>query len=298
MEPDAFILEHLFKGETNRKNNQNYIHPTKFALVITVSKKERHNMKNTIPLFRTGILAAALATALVCERAHANNLFGIDLSSYETATNWPDVKAAGAHFAFVKATEGNYYENPDFKSYMVKGKAAGLLMGALHFARPDLDCVSTEVNYFWNFAGGYIIADSKSLDPAVDFEIFNSSDCQPDYTAWLNTWAKDVEAKNSGIKHCVVYCAACSGACDLIQYNLSGGIKLEAWIANFNGENLYTGNPWSNCDCCNAWMSGCGTANWTYWEVTTGSLPGISGECGFDAYNGTLADLEADETVQ
>jgi lysozyme len=244
------------------------------------------------------ILAATLATALVCRHAHAENLFGIDLSGDETVTNWADVKAAGANFAFVEATEGNYYEDPNFKADMVNGKAAGLLMGAYQFARPDIDCVSTEVNYFWSFAGAYIIADGKSLDPAVDFEVFNGSDCQPDYTAWFNTWAKDVEAKNSGIKHCVIYCSACSGACDLIQFNESGGIELEAWIANFNGDNLYTGNPWSNCDCCNAWMSGCGTENWTYWGVTTGTLPGISGDCGFDAYNGTLADLESNEVVQ
>ena len=251
-------------------------------------------MKTNIKL----IMAATLAAALVCQGARAENLFGIDLSSYETVTNWADAKKAGANFAFVEATEGNYYENTSFAADMVNGKAAGLLMGAIHFARPDIDCVSTEANYFWAFAGGYIIADGKSLDPAVDFEVFNGSDCQPDYTAWFNTWAKDVMAKNSGIGHVVIYCSACSGACDLIQYNLSGGINLQAWIADFNGENLYTGNPWSNCDCCNAWTSGCSTGNWTYWAVTTGTLPGVSGDCGFDAYNGTLADLEANEVVQ
>jgi len=256
-------------------------------------------MKTNIKLLRTGIIAATLATALVCQRAQANNVFGIDVSSYQGSINWSDVKANGADFAFAKATEGNYYEDPDFKANMVNGKAAGLLMGAYHFARPDIDCPSTEANYFWNFAGAYIIDDGKSLDPAVDFETFNGSDCQPNYTAWLNTWAKDVEAKNSGIKHVVVYCSACSGACDLIEYDQSGGIQLQAWIADYDGQNLYTGNPWGSCDCCNAWVTGCGTGGWTYWQVSsTGSIGGVSGDCDFDAYNGTLAQLKANELVQ
>jgi GH25 family lysozyme M1 (1,4-beta-N-acetylmuramidase) len=252
---------------------------------------------NTIPLFRVGILAATLATVLVCQHARAN-VFGIDLGSGDAVTNWTDVKTNGVDFAFVQATEGNYYEDPVLKSDMVNGKAAGVLMGAYHFARPDIDCVSTEANYFWNYAGGYIIADNKSLDPMVDFEVFNGSDCQPDYTAWFNTWAKDVEAKNSGIKHVVIYCAVCSGACDLIEYDLSGGIELEGWLACYNGENLYTGNPWNQCDCCNAWATGCSAANWTYWQVGNGTITGVSGEVGFDAYNGTLADLKADQLVQ
>jgi lysozyme len=251
------------------------------------------------PLFRTGIMAAALATALVCQRAQANNLFGIDVSSFQGSINWSTVHSQGAQYAWAKATEGTYYKDADFVNNMKNGKAAGVQMGAYHFARPDLDCVSTEANYFWAFAGGYVIADGKSIDPMVDFEVFNGSDCQPNYTAWFNTWGADVRAKNSGIKNTIIYCSACSGACDLIQYNLSGGIQLKAWIADYNGENLYTGNPWSTCDCCNAWVTGCGTGNWTLWQVSsTGQIGGISGDCDFDAYNGSLSGLKSNEGVQ
>lgn len=256
--------------------------------------KEKVHMKTNSTL----ILAATLATALVCQRAQANNLFGIDVSSYQGSVNWSDVHANGADWAFAKATEGNYYEDADFKANMVNGKAAGMQMGAYHFARPDIDCVSTDANYFWNFAGGYILKDGKSLDPMVDFEVFNGSDCQPDYTAWFNTWASDVKAKTSNFMRPVIYCSACSGACDLIEYDESGGIALSGWIADYDGENLYTGNPWGSCDCCNAWVTGCGTGNWTYWQVSsTGSIGGVSGDCDFDAYPDSLADLEAYQGV-
>ena len=109
--------------------------------------------------------------AYAADQAQANNLFGIDVSNNNGSVNWTTVYGNGPRFGFAKATEGNYYEDADFKANMNNGKAAGLQMGAYHFARPDIDCVSTDANYFWNFAGGYIIADGKSLDPMVDFEV-------------------------------------------------------------------------------------------------------------------------------
>lgn len=248
---------------------------------------------------KIGIITAVLGLAVASQRAEANNTFGIDVSSYQGSINWSDVAGNGADYAYAKATEGNYYEDADFKANMVNGKAAGLQMGAYHFARPDIDCVSTDANYFWSFAGGYIIDDGKSIYPMVDFEVFDGSDCQPDYTAWFNTWSSDVQAKTGNYLHPIIYCSACTGAGDLIQYNLSGGITLSGWIADYNGENLYTGGP-TDCSCDDPWSTGCGwSGNWTFWQVSsTGSIGGVSGDCDFDAYAATAADLKAWQGVQ
>jgi len=237
---------------------------------------------------------AAIALG-VASSAQANNLFGVDVSSYQGSINWGSAHSCGAQYAFAKATEGNYYEDAYFNANINNGKAAGMQMGAYHFAQPGSYCPSTEANYFWNFAGGKIIADGKSLFPMVDFEVFNGYACAANYTAWFNAWSSDVKAKTSHFLHPVIYCSAGSGACDLIEFDHSGGITLSAWIAHYNGENLYTGNPWDGCcSCCNAWQPNnqCGTSNWTYWQVSsTGSLCGVSGNCDFDAYAATLADL-------
>lgn len=232
-------------------------------------------------------IAGALALAFAAHRADATNLFGIDVSSYQGSINWTSVHNCGAKYAFAKATEGTYYEDAYFRGNMSNGKAAGLQMGAYHFARPDLDCPSSEANYFWNFAGGYIIADGKSIYPMVDFEVFNGVTCGVgSYTTWFNDWSADVKAKTSHFLHPVIYCSAGTGACDL-----STACTLSAWIANYNGENLYTGNPWSCCDCCN-FVDPCTQNNWTYWQVSsTGSICGISGDTDFDAYPASLADL-------
>lgn len=238
-------------------------------------------------------LGIVAAMALAAGSAQANNLFGVDVSSYQGSINWSSAHSCGAQYAFAKATEGTYFQDAYFHGNMVNGKAAGMQMGAYDFCRPDLYCPSTEANYFWSFAGAYIIADGKSLFPMADFEVFNGVTCSMgNYTAWFNAWANDVKAKTSHFLRPVIYCSAGTGACDLIEYDKSGGIQLSAWIANYNGQNLYTGGPWSCCTCCNAWQTGCGGNNWTYWQVSsTGSLCGISGNTDFDAYPLSLSLL-------
>src|SRR5579883_2433794 len=243
--------------------------------------------------------AVIMAVASTASTSMANNIFGIDVYEGQGSINWSSVHGNGVVFAFAKATEGTYYEDPDFKANMTNGKAAGVQMGAYDFSRPDLYSPSTEANYFWNFAGGYIVADGKSIYPMVDFETFNGHVGASTYTAWLNAWSSDVKAKTSHFLHPVVYCSAGTGACDLIEYDKTGGIYLSAWIANYNGENLYTGQPWTCCTCCNAWVQGCGTGNWTYWQVSsTGKIGGISGDCDFDAYPLSLSQLIANQGIK
>jgi lysozyme len=88
--------------------------------------------------------------------------------------------------------------------------------------------------------------------------------------------------------HPVLYASAGNGMCDLTT-----ACTLSAWVANYNGENLYTGNPWSCCTGCNYVSPG--TQNgWTYWQVSsTGAICGISGNVDLDAYPLSLALLIA-----
>jgi lysozyme len=235
------------------------------------------------------LLIAAIAVTFGTSRAFANNtthsLFGIDVSNFQGYVTWSSVKADGADFAFAKATEGATFTDADFSGNMTRGKGAGMQMGAYHFARPENNCVSPESNHFWAVAGGKITADGKSLFPTLDLEVFSGHSCQSSYTAWCNQWAADVKGKTANFLHPVLYISACN-AC-----NVGSSITLSAWIACYNGQNLYTGNPWSTCTSCNVWG---GSNAWTYWQVSSsGRIGGVSGNCDFDAYNGTLAELKS-----
>ncbi len=231
---------------------------------------------------------AVLATACISiPQIRANNILGIDVSSYQGSINWSSVHSDGVDFAYAKATEGNYYEDSYYDSNMSNGKAAGVQMGAYHFSRPGETTPATQANYFWNFAGTYIKADSKSISPAIDFEEFSGVDGAASYTAWFNDWAADVEAKTTNSMNPVIY-VSCAAACDL-----GTNIKLGGWIANYNGENLYTGNPWNSSCSCDPW----GPGVWVYWQCGTGSISGISGAVDLDAFNGTLAELKSEEGI-
>src|SRR5207302_823289 len=75
-------------------------------------------------------------------------VLGIDVSHYQGTINWPAVFASGERFAFEKATEGVTYTDPKFVTNMLAGKAAGVLMGAYHFARPLNNSAADEAAHF------------------------------------------------------------------------------------------------------------------------------------------------------
>ena len=82
-------------------------------------------------------MVAALALAFGSHQAQANNLFGIDVSSYQGSITWSSVQAAGISFAWAKATEGLGYQDAYFIGNQNDGKAAGVYMGAYHYAHPE-----------------------------------------------------------------------------------------------------------------------------------------------------------------
>ncbi len=250
------------------------------SLASVFSKSKKH----------VALSAVALTVVGLAGSAQANNLFGIDVSNNNGSVNWSSVHANGAEFAFCKATEGNYFQDGTYNANMSNGKNAGLKMGAYDFGRPDQNCASTEANYFWSFAGGKISADGKTIFPVIDFEVFGHA-CQPSYTDWINAWGGYVQGKTSAAMHPIVYASACSGMCDLTT-----SCTLEAWVAIYNGQNLYTGHPWTSCASCNFKQPG--GQYWVWWQVTSsGSIGGVSGSCDFDAYFSTLSHMVANDLV-
>jgi len=243
-------------------------------------------------------LTAVLATAcLVIPQANATNILGIDVSAFQgniTQTGWNDVHAdLPCVFAFARATTGfNFSEDGTYHNNVARGKAAGIKMGAYEFSHLYANTPSQEATYFWNFAGGTIIKDGKSIMPMVDFEVFSGHDGASSYTAWFNAWSTDIKGKTANFLHPVLYASICNGMCDLTT-----ACTLSQWAASYNGENIRTGGPWSSCTGCNYVSPGTGN-NWTYWQGSdTLRITGISGNVDLDAYPLSAADLEAFQGV-
>jgi lysozyme len=247
-------------------------------------------MKRSILLPKIlGIVAAVTLIGVVGARANntTHSLLGIDVSHYDGSVTWSSVYGDGVRYAFAKATEDTGFTDVDFSANMSHGKTAGVKMGAYHFAHTESTCPSSQVNHFWAVAGSQMTADGKSIMPMVDFETFSGVACgEGTYTTWFNDFRTDLDAKTALTIRPVIYVSACN-AC-----HLSSSITLGADIANYNGQNLYTGNPWNTCCTCNVWGGGCNANTWTYWQVSsTGAITGVPGNTDLDAYNGTLAEL-------
>ncbi|HEY1786804.1 MAG TPA: GH25 family lysozyme [Verrucomicrobiae bacterium] len=234
------------------------------------------------------LILSTLATAT----ARAQRAYGIDVYAGNGVITWTTVKNADISFAWTKATEGTYYEDTNFVKNEVNGKAAGVYMGAYDFCRPDENTPATEATFFWNFAKNYIKNDGKTLMPMLDFETFNGVTGASSYADWVFQWCYDVQTNAAAVGVSVkpvIYCSACSGACDLNSEDSMWG----AWIANYNGQNPQTGTPWNECTSCEAWGAGV----WNFWQFTsTTNVPGVpgtysSGYCDADVFNGTASQV-------
>jgi GH25 family lysozyme M1 (1,4-beta-N-acetylmuramidase) len=101
--------------------------------------------------------------------AAAPAVLGLDVSDHQPSIDWSAVRSDGAQFAYVKATEGNGYVNPDFASQYDGSYEAGLIRGAYHFALPNHSSGAAQASYFVANGGGWS-ADGRTLPGALDIE--------------------------------------------------------------------------------------------------------------------------------
>lgn len=92
-------------------------------------------------------------------------LKGIDVSHHNGAVNWAKVKAAGIKFAFIKAAEGAHFKDGRFATNATEAQAAGIVVGAYHFFRPDGNGVAQAQHFLKQIKPW-----AHMLPPVVDVE--------------------------------------------------------------------------------------------------------------------------------
>jgi len=88
----------------------------------------------------------------------------IDISHWETVTDFKALKAAGIQAVICKATEGLYYADDTYDRYAKGAREAGLLVGAYHFGTSEN--VKDQVNRFIARVG----RDNTDVLLALDWE--------------------------------------------------------------------------------------------------------------------------------
>ena len=92
---------------------------------------------------------------------------GIDVSYWNAGIDWPKVRATGQRYVFVKASEADYYRDSTFDDNWFGAKAAGLLRGAYHFFRSNVDA-KRQADSFINYVKSF--NDDGELPPVLDLE--------------------------------------------------------------------------------------------------------------------------------
>jgi GH25 family lysozyme M1 (1,4-beta-N-acetylmuramidase) len=231
------------------------------------------------------LLFLALALLLNSNQARAQDRpMGTDVSSFQGSNlNWVTIKNDSIYFAWTKATEGptGYYYDADFVTNEVKAKAAGVLIGAYHYAHPSLDTnitgansADTEASWFWSKASNYVTAGGTYLVPMLDWEdpdVKSPNQTVTSMSEWANEWCSDVSnyARAQGlIIRPVIYTGESYGA----TWLNSTVTNWPSWIAAYPYGNSTTGygdprpqldspggfSPWPNW---NIWQYG--DTNWS-----------------------------------
>jgi lysozyme len=103
-------------------------------------------------------------------RARALPIQGVDISRYQGSVDFDRLYAGGAHFVFIKATEGADYVDPKFADNWRRARAAGLPRAAYHFM---FWCRTASEQAHWFERN--VPNDPDALPPVLDVEWNNHS---------------------------------------------------------------------------------------------------------------------------
>lgn len=215
----------------------------------------------TLSLFVLLLAACNAPTA----RLDTYEVHGIDVSHYQGRIDWTQIAAQDIHFAYIKASEGEWLQDSMFCTNWEAAKLVGIKRGAYHFYRPNVD-VRKQIS---NFIGA-VEMEYGDLPPVLDIEVLDgvaTPDLLPNLTYWLN-----IMELHYGMKP-VIYT-------NLKFYNkhLAGSFaEYPTWIARYNDK-----EP----------RLACGTA-WQFWQYgNRGRLQGIEGDVDFNIFVGTRQELD------
>jgi lysozyme len=102
-------------------------------------------------------------------------LQGVDVSHHQGEIHWPSIKAAGADFAYIKATEGGTHRDTRFGENWVGAQDAGLRHGAYHYYTLCRPAAEQATNFI-----ATVPREAEALPPAVDLEFGGNCAARPD----------------------------------------------------------------------------------------------------------------------
>ncbi|MCW2601898.1 MAG: Integrin-like repeat domain fused to lysozyme, glycosyl hydrolase [Pseudonocardiales bacterium] len=212
----------------------------------------------------------ALSAPTAAEPAPA----GIDVASYQHPSgqeiNWPAVASSGIRFVFTKATESTTYTNPYFATDRAAALAAGLGVGAYHFANPANSPIA-DAQYFLSVVG--TASPVGTLPPVLDLE--QTGGLAPAALSnWAVTWLQYVA---NAVGRAPLFYASPNFITGAMTPDSRLG-QFPLWLASYTSVTPAAPAPW---------------ATWLFWQYSSdGIVPGINGRVDQNRYAGDLLSLQ------
>ncbi len=208
---------------------------------------------------------------------------GIDASHYKYDIDWKAVANSGIKFGIVKATEASHYIDSYFDQNWIGMRDAGIIRGAYHFFRPNVD--PKDQAYHYLKVVGDVLKDTD-MPAVLDLEAYPQSNydafaalTQAERYKVLDTWLQII--------------TDATGKLPIIYTNRY------TWWAMYEDSTEYSHHPlWFalyNANYATAPGDDWNGKSWTMWQFThKGEIPGIQdGKAATDCnvYNGDLESL-------
>jgi len=216
----------------------------------------------TVSLVVPLLLSGCLSQVQTKDNQQAEvNLKGIDVSKYQGDIDFTKIKAAGISYVFVRASEGNTYQDANFKTNFNNAKAAGLTVSAYHFYESN-DAPDTQLKNFTNI----VTLSPGDLPPVVDIEKLHMQD-DDDLMKNLMTYLTGLET-HYGVKP-IIYTGLNFANQYVTQFS-----EYPLWLAEYEVSSPTVPSGWKD---------------WTFWQYSqAGSVDGIVGDVDVDKFNGDL----------
>jgi lysozyme len=190
---------------------------------------------------------------------------GIDVSHYQGSIDWSQVKAAGIRFAYIKATQGASFVDPDLQTNIQGAANVGIPFGLYQVFMPN--CGEAQLD-IWENAFRY---SAYSLPPWIDVEPGAvTEDTAPQLLLFLAE-----TAKISSMTPCLYASPSTIQGLmpdpTLLTYGLAIAQYTDAPQPNFA--------PWPS---------------FLFWQYSqSGTVPGIDGPVDLDWFNGSDEQFQA-----
>lgn len=196
------------------------------------------------------------------------SVHGIDAARYQGEINWPQVKAAGIKFAWLKATEGGDHLDPGFSINAPRARAAGVPVGGYHFY---YFCRSPREQADWFIAN--VPRRAGDLPPVLDMEwnhLSRSCRHRPDGP----TVRENIRIFSSVIRAHYGTAPVVYVTPDFYEDNDLGRMPgVEFWLRSVAA---HPSERYPN-------------ERWTFWQYTgSGVVPGVNGKVDINAFAGSL----------